>query len=66
MKPEGEEVKSGFYVKTSEDNKTFEIVENFELTNEYKQHVCLPYFKDIHKVVDAVLSIELEQTVRSA
>ena len=50
MKKEPVDARSGFYVKTSEDSKSFEIVENFELTNEYKQHVCLPYFKEVYKV----------------
>ncbi|MDR3736444.1 MAG: hypothetical protein P4L10_13025 [Acidobacteriaceae bacterium] len=44
------EAKSDFYMKSTEDNsETIEIMDNFEMTNEFKQHVCLPYFKDLHK-----------------
>jgi len=41
---------SGFYVKPSENIESIEVVENFEMTNDFKQLVCLPYFKDLHKV----------------
>ncbi len=50
MQPSSE-VKSGFYVKPTETNESIEVVENFEMTNEFKQLVCLPYFKDLHKVL---------------
>lgn len=45
------EATSDFYVRTSESAESIELVENYEMTNEFKQQVCLPYFKDIHKVV---------------
>ena len=45
-----EEVKSEFYVKSCKDGESIEIFENFEMTNEFKQLVCLPYFKDLCKV----------------
>lgn len=45
------EIKSDFYMKPTESSETIEVVENFEMTNEFKQHICLPYFKDLHKVV---------------
>ncbi len=44
------EAKSGFYMKSSEDSESIELVENFGMTNEFKQFVCLPYFKDVYKV----------------
>lgn len=50
MNKESDEVKCNFYTKASEDNKTIEIVDNCEINNDYKQSVCLPYFKDIYKV----------------
>ena len=37
-------------MKSSDTNESIEVVENFEMTNEFKQLVCLPYFKDLHKV----------------
>ena len=49
MQPSSE-AKSGFYVKPTESSESIEMVENFEMTNEFKQLVCLPYFKDLHKV----------------
>lgn len=42
--------KSSFYVKPSEDQKTVEVFDSFELTNEFKHEVCVPYFNDIYKV----------------
>lgn len=51
MQAINEEIKSGFYVKSSKDNESIEIVDNFEMTNEFKQLVCLPYFKDLYKVI---------------
>ena len=30
--------------------KTIELIENIESSEEYKLHVCLPYFTDIFKV----------------
>lgn len=51
MKAANEEIKSGFYVKSTEDNESIEIIENFEMTNDFKQLVCLPYFKDLFKVL---------------
>lgn len=45
-----EELKSRFYVKPGEDSQSIELVENFEMTNDFKQLVCLPFFKDLHKV----------------
>jgi hypothetical protein len=50
MQVPSEEVKSGFYVKSSENSESIEIIENFEMTNDFKQLVCLPYFKDVYKV----------------
>ena len=44
------DAKSEFHVKSSESSESIEIVETFEMTNEFKQLVCLPYFKDIFKV----------------
>ena len=45
-----QDAKSGFYVKSSESSESIEIIETFEMTNEFKQLVCLPYFKDVYKV----------------
>lgn len=33
------------------NDKTIELVDNYHLTNEFKQLVCLPYFKDIFRVL---------------
>lgn len=44
------EANSDFYVKSSEADDSIEFVENYEMTNEFKQQICLPYFKDLHKV----------------
>ncbi len=55
MQSTSSEARSGFYVKPSEDNESIELVENFEMTNDFKQHVCLPYFKDLHKVTPQTL-----------
>lgn len=49
MKAANQEIKSGFYVKPDVENDSIEIFENFEMTNEFKQLVCLPYFKDLYK-----------------
>ena len=49
MQAESQEMNSGFYVKSSEGSESIEIVEK-EMTNEFKQQVCLPYFKDLYKV----------------
>ena len=48
--PPIEELKSNFYTKSSTDDKNIELIENCEITNEFKQNVCLPYFKDLYKV----------------
>jgi len=50
MKAE-ENVETNFYVKNSDDGSTIELVDNVEMTNDFKQNVCLPYFKDIYKVL---------------
>jgi hypothetical protein len=50
MQKANEEIKSGFYVKPGENSESMEIVENFEMTNDFKELVCLPYFKDLFKV----------------
>jgi len=50
MDSESEELTCNFYTKSSEDNKTIEIVDNCEINNSYKQSVCLPYFKNIYIV----------------
>lgn len=42
---------SDFYVKSSESADSIEFIENYEMTNDFKQLVCLPYFKNIHKVL---------------
>lgn len=44
------EANSDFYVKSGESAESIEFVENYEMTNDFKQLVCLPYFKDLHKV----------------
>jgi hypothetical protein len=49
MKAANHDIKSGFYVKPDAESESIEIVENFEMTNEFKQLVCLPYFKDLYK-----------------
>lgn len=45
------EANSDFYLKSSEAADSIEFVENYEMTNEFKQQICLPYFKDLHKVL---------------
>ncbi len=37
-------------MRSSENSESIELIENFEMTNEFKQLVCLPYFKDVYKV----------------
>jgi hypothetical protein len=39
-----------FYTKSSTDSKIIELVDNYDLTNDFKQLIYLPYFKDIYKV----------------
>jgi len=51
MQPPNEEIKSAFYVKPSENKDSIELVENYEMSNEFKQLVCLPYFVDVFKVL---------------
>lgn len=41
---------SEFYVKPTDNNESIEMIDNFEMTNEFKQKVCIPYFGEIHKV----------------
>ena len=50
MRSPNEEIKSAFYVKPAEAGESIEIFENFEMTNDFKQLVCLPYFRDLYKV----------------
>ncbi len=50
MNPLNEEVKSTFYLKLAADSQSIEVVDSYEMTNEYKQTICLPYFKDVFKV----------------
>ena len=67
MLPLSEEIKSTFYVKPSEDKLSIEVMDSFELSNEFKQMVCLPYFKDVYKVFYIVTnSIGFKLTVRQA
>ena len=50
-----------FFTKPSEDSKTIEVVDSGDLTNDFKQLVCLPYFKDIFKVQQKnILGFEFE------
>ena len=42
--------KNSFAFKTRLDSNKVEMIMNFELTNDFKQNVCMPYFKDIYKV----------------
>jgi len=41
---------SNFYLISSSEEESIELVENLEFTNEFKKDVCVPYFKDIFKV----------------
>ena len=43
--------KGGKEGKVQEMGNTIELIENIESSEEYKLHVCLPYFNDIFKVV---------------
>lgn len=50
-----EGVKGNFYTRLEANCKSIEIVENCELTNDFKQNVCLPYFKDAYKVLPTLI-----------
>ena len=39
-----------FYIKASPEKDSIEIIDNIEMTNDFKQYVCFPYFQDIYKV----------------
>jgi len=41
---------SNFYFKKSTDSDAIELIEGTEFTNDFKQNVCIPYFRDIYKV----------------
>lgn len=45
-------VQSGsFHIKASTEEDKIFLQDNVELSNEFKQKVCLPYFKDLFKVI---------------
>jgi hypothetical protein len=49
---EGEQKRKGeFYVKAGADGEQIELIDTFESSDEFKRKVCLPYFKDIFKVI---------------
>jgi len=50
MEPIKEEIKGGFYIKTMRETDLIEVIDNYEMTNELKQLICLPYIKDLYKV----------------
>ena len=58
------EVKSKFYVKSTEPTESIEVVESYEMSNDFKQNICLPYFKDLHKVGLSIYCIGYEATFR--
>jgi len=39
-----------FYIKASPEKDNIEIIDNIEMSNEFKQYICIPYFQDIFKV----------------
>jgi len=39
-----------FYIKASPEKENIEIIDNIEMSNEFKQYVCIPYFQDIFSV----------------
>jgi len=50
MTESSDKIKSSFMMKPTADGKSIEIIENFEITNEYKNLVVIPYFKQKFRV----------------
>ncbi|MDR3548705.1 MAG: hypothetical protein P4M11_10660 [Candidatus Pacebacteria bacterium] len=46
MKPSVDDIKSSFIIHSSEGDKSLEVIENFEMTAEFKQLVGIPYLKE--------------------
>ena len=46
-----EEIKSGFVIKSCGSTDSIELVESFEITEEFFKCVCTPYFTDLHNVL---------------
>ena len=44
------EIRSTFMVKPAPDGKFLELIENFEITNDFKDHVIVPYLKQKYRV----------------
>jgi len=42
---------NAFTLKTKLDTDKVEMLMSLELTNDFKQNICMPYFKDIYKVI---------------
>ena len=55
MQAGSQETNGGYYVKSTEGSESIEIMEK-EMTSEFKQQVCLPYFKDLYKVIPSFIS----------
>ena len=45
-----EEIKSSFMVKSRESDKSIEVIDNFEMTKEFRDLVVIPYFKEKYEV----------------
>ena len=39
-----------FYLRANPEKSSIEIIDNIEMSNDFKQFVCLPYFQDLYKV----------------
>ena len=45
-------IQSGsFHIKANTEEDIIFLQDNVEMPNEFKQNVCLPYFKDLFKVI---------------
>ena len=46
-----DKAQGNFYTKLEVNCKNIVIIENCKITDEFTQNVCLPYFKDLYKVI---------------
>lgn len=51
MTQTSDKIRSSFVMKPTADGKSIEVIENFEMTNDYKDLVVVPYFKQKFRVI---------------
>lgn len=51
MAESSDKIRSSFMMKPTADGKSIEVIENFEMTSEYKDLVVVPYFKQKFRVL---------------